>query len=143
IENVTAERITCLGTEYSGYIKTWTGIQQNFPPNGGGGGLGYMTNINFRDFVLSNLTDSVAHITQCTSFSGATGGCDTSLFQISNVTGGPMTGNVASGFLAKLQCSGAAPCLGLEFVDFDVIETMGTRRIDPCSNVEAPIGFTC
>jgi hypothetical protein len=34
IENVTAERVVCLGTRYAGYIKTWTGLQQNFPPNG-------------------------------------------------------------------------------------------------------------
>ncbi|KAF4588171.1 hypothetical protein EYR38_010138 [Pleurotus pulmonarius] len=86
VENVTAERVNCLGTRYSGYIKTWTGIQQNFPPNGGGGGLGYAKNITFRDFTLVNVTDEVARITQCTSFSGATGGCDTSLFQVSDVT---------------------------------------------------------
>lgn len=46
IANVTAERITCNGCRYTGYIKTWTGIEQNFPPNGGGGGLGYATNIS-------------------------------------------------------------------------------------------------
>ncbi|KAG6916616.1 hypothetical protein DXG01_006112 [Tephrocybe rancida] len=34
IENVTAERVTCLKTRYAAYIKTWTGVQQNFPPNG-------------------------------------------------------------------------------------------------------------
>ncbi|KAG6815495.1 hypothetical protein H0H87_001273, partial [Tephrocybe sp. NHM501043] len=57
---------------------------------GGGGGLGYAKNMTFRNFTLSNVTNSVASITQCTSFSGATGQCDTSLFQISDVTWGPM-----------------------------------------------------
>ncbi|KAF9458085.1 pectin lyase-like protein [Collybia nuda] len=142
IENVTAERILCLKTRYSGYIKTWTGIQQNFPPNGGGGGIGYAKNITFRDFTLVNVTDQVSRITQCTSFSGATGGCDTSLFQISDITWGPMIGNVASGTLAALQCSGNAPCTGIKFVDFDDIETSGTRKIT-CSHIQNPVGFDC
>lgn len=34
IENVLAERITCTQCEYTGWIKTWTGIQQGYPPNG-------------------------------------------------------------------------------------------------------------
>ncbi|GLB42980.1 putative glycosyl hydrolase 28 family protein [Lyophyllum shimeji] len=134
IENVTAERVVCLGTRYAAYIKTWTGIQQGFPPNGGGGGFGYARNITFRDFTLTNLTNSVAHITQCTSFSGATGGCDTSLFQISDITWGPMTGNVATGTLASMRCSGSAPCPNITFVDFDKIATAGSRKIS-CSNV--------
>jgi hypothetical protein len=29
-----------IGTRFVGYIKTWTGVQQGFPPNGGGGGIG-------------------------------------------------------------------------------------------------------
>lgn len=96
----------------------------------------------FRDFALVNLTDSVSHITQCTSFSGATGGCDTSLFQISDITWGPMMGNVASGTLASMQCSGAAPCPGIQFVNFDQIETTGSRKIT-CSHVVNPFGFNC
>ncbi|KAF8891805.1 pectin lyase fold/virulence factor [Infundibulicybe gibba] len=142
IENVTAERVVCLGTRYAGYTKSWTGIQQGFPPNGGGGGLGYARNITFRDFTLVNLTDSVAQMTQCTSFSGATGGCDTSLFQFSDITWGPMQGNVAAGTLATLQCSGAAPCPGMTFVGFDQIQTTGSRKIT-CSNVQNPVGFNC
>jgi galacturan 1,4-alpha-galacturonidase len=45
IENVTAERIVLEGTAYAAYVKTWTGVEQNFPPNGGGGGLGFARNI--------------------------------------------------------------------------------------------------
>ncbi|KNZ76189.1 Putative galacturan 1,4-alpha-galacturonidase B [Termitomyces sp. J132] len=143
VENVTAERVTCFGSTYAAYVKTWTGIQQNFPPNGGGGGLGYARNITFRDFDVFNLTDSVAFISQCTSYSGATGGCDTSLFQISDVTWGPMVGNVASPTLASLQCSGSAPCPGIRFVDFDAIGTIGHSRQITCENIVNPIGFNC
>lgn len=46
IENVVARNITCIGTRYAGYIKTWTGIQQSYPPNGGGGGIGVVRNIS-------------------------------------------------------------------------------------------------
>lgn len=34
IQNVTAERVLALGSRYGGYIKTWTGVPQGFPPNG-------------------------------------------------------------------------------------------------------------
>ncbi|KAK7723294.1 hypothetical protein SLS57_004488 [Botryosphaeria dothidea] len=37
IENVYAQNITFINTHY---LKTWTGVQHNYPPNGGGGGLG-------------------------------------------------------------------------------------------------------
>lgn len=40
VENVTARRNTFLGTRYGSYIKTWTGEQVSYPPNGGGGGIG-------------------------------------------------------------------------------------------------------
>lgn len=41
IENVTAERINFFDTEYAGRVKTWTGLTQGVPPNGGGAGLGH------------------------------------------------------------------------------------------------------
>ena len=34
IANFTAERVTAIGSTYAGYVKTWTGVEQNFPPNG-------------------------------------------------------------------------------------------------------------
>lgn len=40
IENVTASNITTNGTLHAAYVKTWTGQQVGYPPNGGGGGLG-------------------------------------------------------------------------------------------------------
>ena len=64
----------------------------------------------FKDFVVTNLTREAAQITQCTSFSGATGGCDTSLFQISDIAWLNISGTQNTDVLASLQCSGAAPC---------------------------------
>lgn len=40
IENVTARNITSNNTLHTAYFKTWTGNQVDYPPNGGGGGLG-------------------------------------------------------------------------------------------------------
>ncbi|KAF7554060.1 hypothetical protein G7Z17_g3159 [Cylindrodendrum hubeiense] len=46
VENVIARRIKFYGTRYASYVKTWTGDQVNYPPNGGGGGLGYLRNVS-------------------------------------------------------------------------------------------------
>lgn len=40
IENFTARDIIFQNTLHTAYIKTWTGQQIGYPPNGGGGGLG-------------------------------------------------------------------------------------------------------
>ncbi|KAI0317352.1 pectin lyase fold/virulence factor [Amylostereum chailletii] len=143
IENVTAERISCDRCRYAAYIKTWTGVQKGFPPNGGGGGLGFAKNIVFRDFTVKNLLNDVGEITQCTSFQGSTGGCDTSTFQISNVTWQNITGSVATNTLAALQCSGSAPCPGITIADVNVTFGGGGSGAVSCSNVVDPEGFEC
>ncbi|KAG9090963.1 hypothetical protein FRC07_011973 [Ceratobasidium sp. 392] len=143
IENVVARNITCIGTRYAGYIKTWTGIQQNYPPNGGGGGTGVVRNITWKDFHLVDVYQQPVQLTQCTSFSGATGGCDTSTLKISNVTWGPMNGNITYNILARLQCSAAAPCENVRFDRMDGVKVNGTGARIKCSNVAGPIGFNC
>jgi hypothetical protein len=40
IENFTAKDCTFKNTIHAAYLKTWTGEQVGYPPNGGGGGLG-------------------------------------------------------------------------------------------------------
>ncbi|KAI0030388.1 polygalacturonase [Vararia minispora EC-137] len=117
IENVTAERVSCTKCHQAAYVKTWTGKEVGVPPNGGGGGLGHARNITFRDFVVANLTQQLASITQCTTFSGTAGDCNSSLFQLSDVAWINMTGTVNTGNLAVLQCSGAAPCQGITISD--------------------------
>ncbi|KAF8318157.1 glycoside hydrolase family 28 protein [Clavulina sp. PMI_390] len=141
VSNVLAKNITGYGIRYAGYLKTWTGIQQGYPPNGGGA---------FEDFTISNLQDQPAYVTQCTSFSGATGGCDTSTLQISNVQWVNMTGTVtSSSYVAKIQCSALVPCTGLEISGMNLTYANASTSTSPgptlysCSNVENPIGFTC
>jgi hypothetical protein len=40
IENVLVRNLRYYGRHVPVYIKTWTGVQKGWPPNGGGGGLG-------------------------------------------------------------------------------------------------------
>ena len=96
----------------------------------------------FKDFVVTNLTREAAQITQCTSFSGATGGCDTSLFQISDIAWLNISGTQNTDVLASLQCSGAAPCTSVR-LDVDSVQTNDTERKILCSNVQQPLGFEC
>ncbi|KAA1470776.1 pectin lyase-like protein [Dentipellis sp. KUC8613] len=142
VANVTAQNVTCIGSQYAAYVKTWTGIQQGYPPNGGGGGTGYVNNLTFSDFTVSNLTQSVAAISQCTSYIGATGQCDSSHFQISNVSWGPVRGSVANEYVAQFQCSGAVPCPGIALTGIDVT-TNASTPVYNCSNLVQPSGFNC
>lgn len=143
IENVTARDITTYRTEYAGYAKTWTGVEQGIPPNGGGGGLGLMKNITFTNFTVHD-SYQLFSVTQCNSYIGATGGCDTSQYQIEDLTWGDMKGTVKTNVVASLQCSGSAPCTGVNIsnVAFTVNGTVPATGF-LCSNVTDPIGFTC
>lgn len=143
IQNVTARDIVAYNTWYAGYAKTWTGITQGYPPNGGGGGTGLMKNISFTNFTLHESFQAFS-ITQCNSYIGATGGCDTSTFQIEDLTWGDMTGTLKTNDVASLQCSGAAPCTGVNISDV-AFTVNGTAPATGylCSNVSDPIGFTC
>ncbi|KAJ7045482.1 pectin lyase fold/virulence factor [Mycena alexandri] len=139
IERVLTRNCSFIGTRFLGYIKTWTGVQQGFPPNGGGGGTGAWTNSTF-----TNITTQVAEITQCTSFSGAVGQCDTSTMQISNITWSGLQGSLLTSSVASLQCSGAAPCQDLRILDSDfTFATNTTAGTYSCHAVASTEGFTC
>ena len=81
IENITAVDIKVVNSAYGARVKTWTGINKGYAPNGGGGGIGWAKNITFKNFELSNVNLAWA-ITQCTSYNGQQGGCDTSKFKV-------------------------------------------------------------
>lgn len=53
-----------------------------------------------------------------------------------------MTGDVLVSTVAGMQCSGAAPCAGIELVGLEGVETVGGRVIE-CSNILDPVGFNC
>ncbi|ESZ95247.1 hypothetical protein SBOR_4359 [Sclerotinia borealis F-4128] len=134
IENVTARNIRSYNMRYGVYMKTWTGVSTGYPPNGGGAGLGHASNLTFSNFTLYNNTGIFA-ITQCTSYNSASGGCDTSLFNIRNFTLSNWSGTAISDVVAEMQCSGAAPCTGA------VIEGMG--GLLDTANQTRPAQYLC
>ncbi|EME40324.1 glycoside hydrolase family 28 protein [Dothistroma septosporum NZE10] len=144
IENVTARNIETTSARQGGYIKTWTGVQKGVPPNGGGGGTGYLKNIIFDDWMLHDVPLAV-DITQCVNFEGGTGDCDSSSFQISDLRWTNIRGTQRGQEVARLQCSAAAPCTGVDISDVNmtVLGTGGPATEYLCSNVVNPTGFTC
>ncbi|KAK8131421.1 glycoside hydrolase family 28 protein [Apiospora sp. TS-2023a] len=145
IENVTARNIQILDKmRYGVYVKTWTGRSAGYPPNGGGGGLGYAANMLFQNFTLEGATGIFA-VTQCTSYNDATGGCDTSEFHIRDLVLEDWRGTAVSDVVAAVQCSAARPCTGIEIKGIDIVDTInGTAPASYlCDNVSGPQGFAC
>ncbi|KAH8810842.1 glycoside hydrolase family 28 protein [Xylogone sp. PMI_703] len=148
VENVYVNNITSYGTRYAAYIKTWTGQVVGVPPNGGGGGLGYTRNLTFTNFKMHNTTETgVFYITQCTTFSGVAGDCNTSLFNIRDVKFANITGDVGTSYIASMQCSAASPCTGIDIEDINLTNVAlvppGPADKFQCKNVENTIGFSC
>ncbi|KAJ7244574.1 glycoside hydrolase family 28 protein [Mycena rebaudengoi] len=147
IERVLTRNCSFIGTRFSDYIKTWTGVQQGFPPNGGGGGTGdleVVRDIAWINSTFTNITMQVAEITQCTSFSGAVGQCDTSTMQISNISWSGLQGSLLASSVASFECSGAAPCQDVRILDSDfTFATNTTVGTYSCHAVASTEGFTC
>lgn len=85
-------------------------------------------------------------VTQCTSYNSATGNCDTSEFNIRDLTMRNWSGTTTSDVIAEIQCSAASPCTGITIEGMNgIIDTVnGTLPSNYlCSNVESPAGFNC
>lgn len=144
IENVTARNIEINNMRYGAYVKTWTGVQSGYPPNGGGGGLGYAANILFTNFTLHNATGIFA-LTQCTHYNDASGDCDTSEFQIRNLRLEDWKGDCTSDVVADLQCSASAPCTGIVIEGINIVDTVNDTAPANylCDSVIDLSGFAC
>ncbi|KAK1142454.1 hypothetical protein N8T08_007816 [Aspergillus melleus] len=145
IERVRAENIVFDGTLHALYFKTWTGEQVSYPPNGGGGGLGYATDLSCSNLTAHDLRGSAFSISQCTSFSDAVGNCTSSKFEIGNITVNGISGTTKKNTVASFQCSAVKPCrnIALEGVDL-VLASNGTKAVDYlCGNVIGTTGFNC
>jgi galacturan 1,4-alpha-galacturonidase len=143
LEDITVRKITAHDNKYGAYVKTWTGVVQGTPPNGGGAGLGYLRNVTISDFMVENAQQAF-YMTQCNSYSGFSGQCDTSKFQIENLAIRTMGGTLQTDVVASMQCSGAAPCTGLSIRDvYFKVNGGATAKQYLCSNVVRPDGFKC
>ncbi|KAF1359289.1 pectin lyase-like protein [Lizonia empirigonia] len=87
VENIRAENIYFEDTLHAFYVKTWTDDQVGYPPNGGGGGLGFAQNIQLKNLTVKNARGGLFTVSQCTRFSGApgVGNCTNSQFQVRDV----------------------------------------------------------
>ncbi|KAL9530891.1 Alpha-L-rhamnosidase [Sphaerulina musiva] len=157
IENVTATDIRCVNTGYAGRVKSWTGKNKGFPPNGGGAGKGWARNITFTNFTLEDVNLAWA-ISQCTSYNRAKGDCNSSDFQkkkrnltnisppISSLHWGLTHGTLKGDRIATLQCSAVAPCSNIHLFDNDLYAL--DQHLKPadsylCEQVVNPTGFNC
>ncbi|KAH8891777.1 pectin lyase-like protein [Thozetella sp. PMI_491] len=146
VERIRVENVTFDNTLHALYFKTWTNDQNGYPPNGGGGGLGFASDMVFTNMTATGLRGAAFAISQCTRFSGApgVGNCTNSQFQIRNVKLSGLTGTTKSTRAASLQCSAVAPCTDIELSDFDLYLTNGTAATEYlCGNVVSPHGFNC
>lgn len=84
-------------------------------------------------------------ITQCTSYNGVAGGCDTSRFKITDMHWGQARGTVRGDQVATLDCSGAAPCERIELFDNELTVSGDGRdaKVYFCDNVVDDTGFDC
>ncbi|OBT47732.1 hypothetical protein VE00_02195 [Pseudogymnoascus sp. WSF 3629] len=146
IERVTAENIEYVNTLHAFYIKTWTADQNGYPPNGGGGGLGFASGLKLTNLTTTGLRGAAFAISQCTRFSGAPGmgNCTNSEFQVRNVEINGLYGDSKSARVASLQCSAVAPCTNITMVNVGLHLTSGAPAAQYlCGNVVNPSGFNC
>ncbi|GFF72727.1 alpha-L-rhamnosidase rgxB [Aspergillus lentulus] len=144
IERVRAENITYYGTLHSLYFKTWTGEQVNYPPNGGGGGLGYASDISASNLYAYNLRGAPFTISQCTTFARAPSNCTSSKFQIWDLRIEDVTGSSKTDVVASFQCSAVKPCTDIQIRNVNLQLSNGTMADEYlCGNVEGTRGFNC
>ncbi|KAJ5642881.1 uncharacterized protein N7484_005388 [Penicillium longicatenatum] len=144
VQRVMVRNITYDNTLHAAYVKTWTGEQVGYPPNGGGGGLGHASDMIFEDLSATGLRGPAFAISQCTTFSGASGNCTSSKFQLLDIVLKDIVGTSSSGEVATLQCSAVEPCENITIAGADLTFNNNTQ-VDEylCGNVEGTFGFDC
>ncbi|KAB8267110.1 hypothetical protein BDV30DRAFT_244632 [Aspergillus minisclerotigenes] len=99
-----------------------------------------------KDFHIFETEDYPFSITQCTTFSGTSGDCDSSLFEISNITIKNWTGDVGSSYAAYMDCSEASGgCKDITITGFNVTNSTSGEVVTKYrgSDVSSTHGFTC
>ncbi|KAF8855626.1 pectin lyase-like protein [Acephala macrosclerotiorum] len=127
---------------------TWDGQQVGYPPNGGCGGLGHAQNFTSTNFKIQNTTKTgTFYITQCTTFSGVAGDCNTSLFNLRDIHFTNITGDVGTSYIASMQCSADSPCSEIDIEDVNLTDVATpphtTTSLFKYTNVLNTTGFKC
>ncbi|KAL2854591.1 pectin lyase fold/virulence factor [Aspergillus pseudodeflectus] len=146
VERIRVENVKFENTLHAVYFKTWTDDQNGYPPNGGGGGLGYASDMLFKNLQTTDMRGSAVAISQCTRFRGAPGqgNCTNSQFQIRDITIANLKGTTESERVTSFQCSAVAPCTNIGMFGIDLEFANGTAAEEYlCGNVKDPRGFEC
>ncbi|KAI0426546.1 pectin lyase-like protein [Xylaria sp. FL1042] len=146
VERLKVENVSFDNTLHAVYVKTWTDDQNGYPPNGGGGGLGYAADLQLTHLETAGLRGAAVAISQCTRFSGApgVGNCTNSEFQIRDVTVNGLKGTTKSSRVASLQCSAVAPCTNIDIFHAELTLSNGTLAAEYlCGNVKNQTGWEC
>ncbi|KAH2841251.1 hypothetical protein KXW08_008316 [Aspergillus fumigatus] len=118
--------------------------QVNYPPNGGGGGLGYASDISASNLHAYNLRGAPFTISQCTTFARAPSNCTSSKFQIRDLRIEDVTGSSTTDVVASFQCSAVKPCTEIQIQNVNLQLANGTMADEYlCGNVEGTRGFNC
>jgi galacturan 1,4-alpha-galacturonidase len=86
------------------------------------------------------------YITQCTTFSGGDPDCDSSLFDISNITISNWSGDTSSSYVASKDCAKASSgCTDITIEDVAITNTDSGDEVVSykCSDVSNVHGFEC
>ncbi|GAW23068.1 hypothetical protein ANO14919_126180 [Xylariales sp. No.14919] len=146
IERVRVDNVQFHNTLHAFYVKTWTDDQNGYPPNGGGGGLGYAADLELTNLEATSIRGAALAISQCTRFSGApgVGNCTNSQFQIRDVSITGFKGTTASSRVTSFQCSAVAPCTNISISDIGLELSNGTAAAEYlCGNVKDQHGWEC
>ncbi|KAF6814317.1 exo-rhamnogalacturonase b [Colletotrichum plurivorum] len=149
IENVTVRNVVAYGSRYAGRIKTWTGEQLGYPPNGGGAGVGCkFPTTGWDNVTIYDAEQAPIYVMQCITYNGQQGNCSSSQLDISDISFTNFRGTLQGSRIAYLQCSRAhGGCDNVRIENMDFVNV----SVDPptaangyrCSNVNDPEGFNC
>lgn len=125
------------------YFKSWVGVEEGVPPQGGGGGTGRVWNVTFDNLEVHNTTQAV-YINKCYyKVADQANYCDTSTLEFEELTFTNVTGLVSSQYGISFNCSAAAPCQDLAVFDLDVTLADGVMSGVYCDNVDSLAGVNC
>ena len=102
------------------------------------------SDMSFEGFSATGLRGPAFAISQCTTFSGSSGNCTSSKFQLRDLVFGDISGTSSSADVASLQCSAVELCENITITGVDLVLSNGTA-VDEylCGNVEGTTGFNC
>ncbi|OAA63131.1 exo-polygalacturonase [Cordyceps fumosorosea ARSEF 2679] len=144
-----ARNVTLFDTTYAIYLKTWGGNSKGFPPNGGGGGLGFMSGIVLEDVKLRGVRKYPLFAWQCENYEGGLGrDCQSSKFSMRDFTARGISGWAKDSVdhVGWFQCSVAAGgCSNFTVSDVHMTRGSGGDELTSwhCENMHEHAGFQC